>query len=210
MIAIVDYGVGNLYSLRSSFEYIGAAVTVTGDPEVLAKSERIVLPGVGAFKDAAEKLRATGLDEAVRRETLGGKPLLGICLGMQMLFDVSCEFGEHRGLGLIPGRVVPIEPLLPPGLKVPHIGWNALVFPKDKPKSRLFRYVQEGEHVYFVHSYHTAFCDEAVIARAEYGAMVTAAVEKGNIFGTQFHPEKSGKTGLNILRAFCEIEGGRP
>jgi len=205
MIAIIDYGVGNLFSLRSSFQYIGADAIVTGDADEIARCERIVLPGVGAFRDAAEKLRRAGLDEVVRREALSGKPLLGICLGMQMLFDRSLEYGEHKGLGLIPGSVVPLAPLLPPGLKVPHIGWNALIFPKDRPKSRLFRFVGEGEHVYFVHSYHASDCEDAVTATAEYGVPVTAAVERGNVFGTQFHPEKSGQTGLNILRAFCSV-----
>jgi glutamine amidotransferase len=205
MIAIIDYGVGNLFSLRSSFQYIGADAVVTGDAAEITRCERIVLPGVGAFRDAAEKLRRAGLDGVVRREALSGKPLLGICLGMQMLFEKSLEYGEHEGLGLIPGSVVPLAPLLPPELKVPHIGWNALDFPKGRPKSRLFRNIREGEYVYFVHSYHAAGCDDAVIATAEYGVPVTAAVERENVFGTQFHPEKSGETGLNILRAFCSV-----
>jgi glutamine amidotransferase len=205
MIAIIDYGVGNLFSLRSSFEYIGADAVVTGDAHEIARCDRIVLPGVGAFQDAADKLRRSGLDDVVRSEAGRGKPLLGICLGMQLLFDRSLEYGEHEGLGLTPGRVVPLTPLLPPELKVPHIGWNALNFPKDRPKSRLFQFVNEGGHVYFVHSYCATECGDAVIATAEYAVPVTAAVERENVFGTQFHPEKSGETGLNILRAFCSV-----
>lgn len=205
MVAIVDYGVGNLFSLCSSLRYIGADVAITGSAEALGKSERIILPGVGAFGDAAEKLVKTGLDKVIKAEVEKGKPLLGICLGMQMLFEKSFEYGEYDGLGLIKGSVVPMEPVLPEGYKVPHIGWNALIFPKDKDKSQLFRYVNEGEHVYFVHSYYAADCDEAVIAMAEYGPELTAAVAYKNVYGAQFHPEKSGETGLNILRAFCEI-----
>ena len=204
MIAIIDYGVGNLFSLRSSFAAIGQEVVVTDDPAVAGAADKLILPGVGAFGDAAEKLRASGLDEFVRQQAESGKPLLGICLGMQLLFDESMEYGVHKGLGLIPGRVVPMEGAIPADLKIPHIGWNALHFPKQSP---LFRYVREGECVYFVHSFYAADCDENVIASAEYGAMLTAAVQKDNVFGCQFHPEKSGKTGLAILRAFCE-EGG--
>ena len=204
MIAIVDYGVGNLFSLASSFRMVGAEVTVTSDPEVIRAAERIVLPGVGAFGDAAEKLRASGLDRVVVEEANKGKPLLGICLGMQLLFDKSLEYGEHAGLGLIPGEIRPIADVIPSDLKIPHIGWNALHFGTEK--SPLFRYLKEGDFVYFVHSFYGANCEESVIATTEYGAELTAAVGRGNVFGCQFHPEKSGAVGLNILRAFCEKE----
>lgn len=203
MVAIIDYGVGNLFSLQSSLACVGAEVTVTSDPEELAKASHILLPGVGAFGDAAAKLRASGLDQVIRREAEGGKPLLGICLGMQLLFDESHEYGVHPGLGLISGRVVPMEGVIPAGLKIPHIGWNALHFGKE---SRLFRYIRENDCVYFVHSYYASDCESSVIATAEYGIELTAAVEQDNVCGCQFHPEKSGDVGLNILRAFCEPE----
>lgn len=202
MVAVVDYGVGNLFSLRSSLETIGADVVVTGDADVLRRADKIILPGVGAFEDAAAKLRQSGLDVVLRQEAAEGKPIMGICLGMQMLFDKSLEYGEHEGLGLIHGTVTPIADVIPKDLKIPHIGWNALHFGKDKHP--LFRYLKEGDHVYFVHSYYAADCAESIIATAEYGAELTAAVANGNVCGCQFHPEKSGDVGLNILRAFCE------
>ncbi len=207
MIAIVDYGVGNLFSLTSSFSMIGADAVATSDPEVIRSAERIILPGVGAFSDAAEKLRLSGLDKIVCEEAEGGKPVLGICLGMQLLFDKSYEYGEHAGLGLIGGAVKPISDVIPKGLKIPHIGWNALKL--KGCRSELFKYINEGDFVYFVHSYYAADCEDAVIATAEYGAPLTAAVASGNVYGCQFHPEKSGRVGLNILRAFCEIGGTR-
>ena len=203
MIAIVDYGVGNLFSLNSSLAAIGADSVVTSDAEVLKKADRIILPGVGAFGDAAAKLRATGLVDLLISEAKSGKPFLGICLGMQLLFDVGYEYGEHKGLGLIPGEIRPIEDVIPAGLKIPHIGWNALHF--KGPTNPLFRYIKEGDCVYFVHSFYGAKCEESVIATAEYGAELTAAVASGNVFGCQFHPEKSGNVGLNILKAFCEV-----
>lgn len=205
MIAIVDYGVGNLFSLKSSFGFIGAQVEVTGDAQVIRNSEKIILPGVGAFEDAIAKLRQTGLDKVILEEVKKGKPLLGICLGMQMLFEKSYEYGEHDGLGLIEGSVKPIAPVIGEGLKVPHIGWNALIFSEDREKSPLYRYLEEGDCVYFVHSFAAMDCEEAVTATAEYGARLTASVEKGSVYGTQFHPEKSGKVGLKILKAFCEL-----
>ncbi|MCR5484254.1 MAG: imidazole glycerol phosphate synthase subunit HisH [Clostridiales bacterium] len=205
MIAIIDYGVGNLFSLCSSFSFIGKDAVITNDEKVIADSERIILPGVGAFEDAAKKLRESGMADTVRSEVKKGKPLLGICLGMQLLFDKSFEYGEHEGLSLINGNVVPMSNVIPPELKIPQIGWNALHFPKDKPKSRLFKYIEENEHVYFVHSYYAADCEKDTIATTEYGAEITAAAAYENVFGTQFHPEKSGNTGLNILRAFCEL-----
>lgn len=203
MIAIIDYGVGNLFSLTCSFRSIGADICVTSDPEVIAAADRIVLPGVGAFEDAARKLRESGLDKVIKAECEKGKPLLGICLGMQMLFERSYEYGEHEGLGLIKGNIRPIADVIPSELKIPHIGWNALHFGNEKDE--LFKYISEGDCVYFVHSYYGAECDESVIATAEYGAELTAAVRDRNVCGVQFHPEKSERVGLAILRAFCEI-----
>ena len=200
MIAIVDYGVGNLFSLRSSFAAIGLEVTVTAEPDVLRSADKLVLPGVGAFGDAADKLRQTGLDRLLREEAQRGKPLLGICLGMQLLFERSLEHGEHEGLGLLQGTVRPISERIPPELKIPQIGWNALHFVKCSP---LFASVKEGDYVYFVHSYAAEDCADSLLAVTEYGAELTAAVGRGNIYGCQFHPEKSGQVGLNILRGFC-------
>ena len=159
MIAIIDYGVGNLFSLSSSFKSIGADTVVTGDPEIIKKAEKLILPGVGAFRDAAEKLRNSGLDKVIIEETAKGKKLLGICLGMQMLFEKSYEYGEYEGLGLIPGSVVSMKGVVPEELKVPHIGWNGLIFPKDKPKSPIFKYLNEGDHMYFVHSFFATNCE---------------------------------------------------
>ena len=204
MIAIVDYGVGNLFSLKSSLEAVGADVTVTGDAQVLRQAERIVLPGVGAFGDAAKKLQDSGLAEVICQEANRGKPLLGICLGMQMLLDVSYEYGEHKGLGLIHGAIRPIADVIPAGYKIPHIGWNALQFPEQKHP--VFRDVQNGEHVYFVHSFHGTDCADHVAATTEYGGILTAAVARDNVVGCQFHPEKSGDVGLRILKAFCQGE----
>ncbi len=201
MIAVVDYGVGNLFSLSSSLAAIGAETVVTGEADIIRAADKILLPGVGAFEDAARKLRESGLADVVCDEVRAGKPLLGICLGMQLLFEKSYEFGEFEGLGLIQGAVRPIADVIPANLKIPHIGWNALHFQKESP---LFRYIKDGDHVYFVHSFYAADCDESVIATSEYGAELTAAVAKGNIYGCQFHPEKSGSVGLSILRAFAE------
>ncbi len=203
MIGIVDYGVGNLFSLRSSFAAIGAEAVVSRDPVLLSSCDRLLLPGVGAFGDAARLLRESGMAELVLREAAAGKPILGICLGMQLLFDRSLEYGDHPGLGLIPGTIRPIAEAIPRGLKIPHIGWNALHFVKKNP---LFRYVKEGDHVYFVHSFHATDCDGATVAVTEYGAPLCAAVASQNVFGCQFHPEKSGAVGLSILRAFAEGE----
>lgn len=206
MIAIVDYGVGNLFSLVSSLRMIGADATVTGNADDLRRAEKIILPGVGAFADAAAKLRNSGLDRVICEEAEKGKDLLGICLGMQMLFEKSYEYGEHRGLGLLRGNVVPMEGKIPAELKIPHIGWNQLHFVREH---RLLSRIREGDCVYFVHSYYAADCEESLIATADYGQELTAAVAYGNVMGCQFHPEKSGAVGLNILRAFCETEGGK-
>ena len=202
MIAIIDYGVGNLYSLTSSFRFIGADVTVTSDTDVIRSADKLILPGVGAFEDAREKLRATGLDRVIVEEAGKGKPIMGICLGMQMLFERSFEYGEHEGLGLLRGSVIGMQGRIPAELKIPHIGWNALHVTREHP---LLRYVKEGDCVYFVHSFYADGCEDSLIASAEYGREITAAVAKGNVMGCQFHPEKSGVVGLSILRAFCEL-----
>ena len=198
MIAIVDYGVGNLFSLVSSLRHLGLTAEVTGKAEDLRAADRIILPGVGAFPDAADKLSAAGMDTALKAEAVKGKPILGICLGMQLLFDKSLEFYEKPGLGLIPGTVVPIET----DLKIPQIGWNSLEFCGRSP---IFKYLKDGEYVYFVHSYHAVGCDRYITAVTDYGARVTAAVQNKNVYGTQFHPEKSGDCGLKILKAFSEL-----
>ncbi len=203
MIAIINYGVGNLFSLKSSLAYLGLDTTVTADSKVIESADRIILPGVGAFADAKAKLEATGLVPLIKAEAESGKPLLGICLGMQMLFDKSLEYGTHEGLGLIHGTVAPITADLQTELKVPHMGWNALHF--TRPDDPLFRYIKEGDHVYYVHSYYAKECAADTIATSEYGVRVTGAVGKGKIYGTQFHPEKSGKVGLAILSAFAEL-----
>ncbi|MGN0814182.1 MAG: imidazole glycerol phosphate synthase subunit HisH [Candidatus Coproplasma sp.] len=204
MIAIIDYGVGNLFSLCCSLKKIGVDSVVTGDKTIIERANALILPGVGAFGDAAKKLEDSGLSQSVLSAVDRGKPLLGICLGMQLLFDKSFEYGEHRGLGLIGGEVKPLADQVD-NLKIPHMGWNSLKFKNGK--SPLFKYIDEDDYVYFVHSYY-ADCDkESLIATCEYGIEVTAAVAKDNVYGTQFHPEKSGNTGLKILRAFAEIGG---
>ena len=203
MIAVIDYGLGNLFSLQRSLEFVGAEATVSGDAAVLRRADKLILPGVGAFGDAAAKLRATGLDQVVLEEAAAGKPLLGICLGMQLLFEESEEYGLHPGLGLLKGRVVAMEGRLPAGLPIPHIGWNGLRLVKsDCP---LFRETKEGDCVYFVHSYYAEGCGDALAATAEYGLDLTATVWKDNVYGCQFHPEKSGPVGLRMLRAFVEV-----
>lgn len=202
MTVIVDYGVGNLFSLQSSLHFIGEEAVVSSSAEIIASADRIILPGVGAFGDAINKLRDTGLDKVILSEVKKGKPMLGICLGMQMLFEKSYEYGEYEGLGLIKGSVKAMQGVIDENLQIPHIGWNALKFTKN---SVLYKYINEGDCVYFVHSYFGADCDEALTATAEYGIDITASVENDNVYGTQFHPEKSGEVGLKILKAFCEI-----
>ncbi len=202
MLVIVDYGVGNLFSLVSSLKAIGVEAVASGNPDVIRKADRLILPGVGAFEDASKKLFSSGLADLVIEEAGRGKPLLGICLGMQLLFEKSYEYGEFKGLGLIKGEIRPISDVIPKDLKIPQIGWNYLNFSKEK--SVLFKYINEGDYVYFVHSYYGTNCDESIIATTDYGAKLTAAVANKKVFGCQFHPEKSGNVGLNILRAFCE------
>ena len=205
MIAVVDYGVGNLFSLCSGLEAIGQQVCVTADPAVLRAADRIVLPGVGAFGDAIRKLQATGL-VSVLKEQAEAKPLLGICLGMQLLFETSYEFGRWDGLGFVPGDICPLQPDLAaagrPELKVPQIGWNALQILQDDP---IFRYVQNGEYVYYVHSYYGKRCAANTLAISEYAVPVPGVVRAGKVYGMQFHPEKSGDTGLRLLKAFAEL-----
>ncbi len=202
-IVIVDYGVGNLFSLVSSFRKIGAEVIVTSDKETIANAEKIILPGVGAFGDAIAKLRATGLDKVIINAANKGTPLMGICLGMQLLFERSFEFGCYDGLGLIKGSVIQMENKIEKGLKIPHIGWNSLTFKQNSP---LLKNTKEGDFVYFVHSFFVDGENESAVAVTDYGASITACVGQGNIMGCQFHPEKSGEVGLGILKAFCEIE----
>lgn len=205
MIAIIDYGVGNLFSLSSSLEAIGKETIITGNADIIRNADQIILPGVGAFGDAAAKLKDSGLDKIIIEEVKKGKPLMGICLGMQLLFDEGYEYGCHKGLGLIPGKVISMKGVIPEDYKIPHIGWNSLLFPAGREKSPIFKYINDGDCVYFVHSFFASECNESTIASAEYGALLTAAVSKDNIYGCQFHPEKSGAVGLSILKAFSEL-----
>ena len=203
MTAIINYGVGNLFSLESSFNAIGHDVTITSNPDEIRNAERIILPGVGAFGDAAEKLFSSGLADVLISESKRGKPILGICLGMQLLFTKSYEFGEYYGLNLIPGEVRPISGVIPASLKIPQMGWNSLTFTNP---SKIYSRTQKDSYVYFVHSY-AAFCDgKYITATTDYGVPLTASVQNGNIYGVQYHPEKSGNVGLDILRSFCEVK----
>ncbi len=202
MIAIVDYGVGNLFSLKSSLDMIGADSCIVSNEKDLCRADKIILPGVGAFRDAIGKLRKTGLDKTIIEQARNGKELLGICLGMQMLFEKSFEYGEYEGLGLLKGEIKSLQGYVSRDLKIPHMGWNALdIVKEDAP---IFKYVNNHDHVYFVHSYHATGCEDSLAATSDYSLPVTAAVSLGNIHGCQFHPEKSGKVGLKILKAFCE------
>ena len=202
MIRIIDYGVGNLFSLKSSLRAIGIDADYTGNPAEIRKADKLILPGVGAFRDAREALRSTGLDRVVQEEAGKGKPLMGICLGMQMLFNRSYEYGEYEGLGLIPGEIVPMDGRIPKDLPIPHIGWNELMLKQPSP---LMKNTANGDYVYFVHSYYAETPTEYVIATTDYGVEMTAAVQKDNVYGCQFHPEKSSEVGLSILKAFCEL-----
>ncbi len=201
MIVVVDYGVGNLFSLVSSLKAVNAQAVVSGDKAVIEKADKIILPGVGAFGDAVNKLKRTGLFEVIKERAKKGVYLLGICLGMQLLFEKSYEFGEFEGLGLIKGEIIPLKNQISPELKIPHIGWNSLEIIK---KDGILKDITSGDHVYFVHSYY-AKVGEHTSSKTQYGADVTASVSNGNVYGCQFHPEKSGDVGLKILKAFCEL-----
>jgi glutamine amidotransferase len=201
MIKIVDYGMGNLRSVQKAFEKIGADAQVVSSPADLAGAEKLVLPGVGAFRDAIAELKRTGLDRPVREHIAADKPFLGICLGLQLLFDVSYEDGQWEGLGVLPGKVVRFADQ--PDLKIPHMGWNSLEFAKP---ARIFEGVPEGSSVYFVHSYYVVPDDESgVAARTEHGTRFVSAVAKNNLFATQFHPEKSQSVGLRVLTNFASL-----
>ncbi len=202
MIAVIDYGVGNLFSLTSSLKAVGAEAVVTRDEDVIKSAQKLILPGVGAFEDARKKLSEGGLDRLITEEVGKGKPIMGICLGMQLLFEKSYEYGEHEGLGFLKGDIVPMKDSIPDNLKIPHIGWNGLIFKKD---SALFKYIKDGDFVYFVHSFYAEGVGDALLATSEYGKELTAAVAKDNVYGCQFHPEKSGEVGLNILRGFKDL-----
>lgn len=202
MLAIIDYGVGNLFSLVSSLKAIGVDAVITSDTAEILNADRLILPGVGAFGDASKKLAESGLGATVKEAVKKGTPLMGICLGMQLLFEKSFEYGEHEGLGLLKGKVIGMENTIPENLKIPHIGWNSLKFTSTSP---IFKYINEGDCVYFVHSFYAADCEDSLIAATDYGKELTAAVQKGNIYGCQFHPEKSGSVGLKILKAFSEV-----
>ncbi len=203
MIAIVDYGVGNLFSLNCSFQKVGAETVLARDRKTIENADKIILPGVGAFADAAKKLEMSGLAEVVKEQVKKGKYLMGVCLGMQLLFEKSYEYGAHDGLGILKGEVVPMKGYIDEGLKIPHIGWNSLHIERD---SFLLKYCKEGDYVYYVHSYFATKCEDSVIATSTYGKPLTGAVAKDNVLGCQFHPEKSGEVGLHILRAFCEAK----
>ena len=205
-VTVIDYGLSNLLSVRHAFAHFGAETLLTSDPADVLAAEKLVLPGVGAFKDGMDGLTRLGLIEPIRQKAAAGTPLLGICLGMQLLFEKSCEYGEHRGLGLIPGEVCPLaDDLTDPALKVPHIGWNAMDIVPGREADPLFKYVKNGEYVYYVHSYYAKNCAASTLATSDYSIPVTGAVRQGLVYGTQFHPEKSGDTGLRLLKAFAEL-----
>ena len=202
-VTIIDYGLSNLLSVQHAFAHFGAETLLTSKPEDVLAADALVLPGVGAFQDGMAGLEKLGLVEPIRQKAAAGTPLLGICLGMQLLFEKSYEYGEHEGLGFVKGEVCPLEPdIADKSLKVPQIGWNALHIVKDDP---LFQYIREGEYVYYVHSYYGKNCAESTLAVSDYSIPVTGAVRAGRVYGTQFHPEKSGDTGLRILKAFAEL-----
>ena len=204
MIAIVDYGCGNLYSLQSSLNFLNLESVITSDPEVIKSADKIILPGVGAFGDAVELLKSSGLDEVVKNEAAKGKYILGICLGMQLLFEKSYEYGEHNGLGLIKGDVCPLSNDIKSDLKIPHMGWNSLNI--SDINDPIFKYTKNGDYVYYVHSFYAKNCDEALLATSDYEVSVPGLVKNKNVYGAQFHPEKSGDVGLNLLKAFAELE----
>lgn len=199
MIAIIDYGMGNLRSVQKAFEFLGLRAHITDKADDLVNASRIVLPGVGAFADAIKRLEETGLCDTMQGEIKKGKPFMGICLGMQLMLDKSFENGEHQGLGLVPGDVVPFNVQ---SLKVPHMGWNSL-----EARDNILFNAQGRKYVYFVHSYHAAHVpEEYVVAKTQYGYPFVSVMQKDNVFGLQFHPEKSGNTGLDMLRRFGDLK----
>ena len=204
MIAIIDYGCGNLYSLQSSLNFLNLDSVITSDPEIIKSADKIILPGVGAFGDAVKLLRERGLDEVVKTEAENGKYILGICLGMQLLFEKSFEYGEHNGLGLIKGEVYPLSNDIKSNLKIPHMGWNSLNI--NNINDPIFKYTKNGDYVYYVHSFYAKNCNEALLATSDYEVSVAGLVKSKNVYGAQFHPEKSGDVGLNLLKAFAELE----
>ena len=201
MIAIINYGSGNLFSLESSLKMVGLQAEITSDKDKIKRADKLILPGVGAFGDAVSKLKESGLFEVVKQEAQNGKPILGICLGMQLLFEKSFEYGEHEGLALLKGEIKPLSGAIT-GLRIPHMGWNSLHF---VDKSPVFKYLNDGDFVYFVHSFYATNCRDSLVAYADYGVEVPAVVQKNNVYGAQFHPEKSGEVGLKILRTFGEL-----
>lgn len=209
MIAIIDYGVGNLYSLSSSLQHLNIEAMITREPEDVIRADKIILPGVGAFEDAMLKLKDTGLVDLIIEQTAAGKPLLGICLGMQLLFEESHEYGRHKGLGLIKGTVASIQEDLNEkdgnqlALKVPHIGWNKLMIKEGSENDPIFKYFKDGGYVYYVHSYYGRHCVENTIASSNYDLDIPGIVRNGSVYGMQFHPEKSGEVGLGLLKAFA-------
>ncbi|MDL2287743.1 imidazole glycerol phosphate synthase subunit HisH [Eubacteriales bacterium OttesenSCG-928-G02] len=202
MIAIIDYGVGNLFSLSASLKYLNIQSVITNDYHIISSCDKIILPGVGAFGNAMEKLKNTQLIPFLNEQVTNGKPILGICLGMQLLFEKSYEYGIHEGLKYLKGDIVPLSNDLPENITIPHMGWNSLRFIKP---NKLLKYINEGEFVYYVHSFYAKNCEESLVASSCYGVSIPGIVSNNNVYGTQFHPEKSGKTGLNILKAFSEI-----
>lgn len=202
MIAIVDYGAGNLMSVKKALDFIGEKSVITSDCKAIETAERVILPGVGSFGDAMDSMRQKGLDETVKHAALSGRPFLGICLGLQLLFESSAESPEADGLGILSGNIS----LIPgsDGFKVPHVGWNSV---ETKPQSRLFAGIPSGSYFYFVHSYYLNGADSAVVAgKTNYGVEIECAIEKENLFATQFHPEKSGEIGLQLLKNFAKAE----
>lgn len=198
MLAIIDYDAGNTYNLIKAFDYLQIKTVLTADPQVIEQSQGIILPGVGAFAPAIATLQQRNLDVIIKQQAAAGKPLLGICLGMQLLFDSSTEYGFHQGLGLIPGEVVAFDPQK--GLKIPQMGWNQneLLQPRNP-----FAFLQ-GKYTYFVHSYYAQCAAKYIITQVDYGVKVSALVNKDNVFGAQFHPEKSGQVGLQVLKTFAQ------
>ena len=207
MIAVIDYGVGNLFSLLSSLNYVGLDTKLTNDIEEIKNAKGIILPGVGAFRDAIGNLEKYGLKETLINEAKNGKPFLGICLGMQMLFEKSYEYGEYEGLGLINGTVEEIKKYIPENsdLKIPHMGWNSLIINERFKDDKILKDVDNNEYVYYVHSYFAKIDMKNIVTYSEYGTKIPGIVKNENVYGMQFHPEKSGDTGLKLLKNWGEL-----